>query len=145
MKKSIVILILLIVFLGILFLFYILNKKDLDNYSCKEGGGVSTMFNDGCEDSCYSERNRDIDCTMAISGGCDCGPDMCWEENKCVPNYSEELKTLCELGGAAVSRFEWSGGGDQCNKNENLSFSGDMYQCDCGTERCWNGEECVND
>lgn len=51
---------------------------------CEEEGGQWRLFNNGCVDSCDAARNDDIMCTQAMTYGCDCGDDMCWDGQTCV-------------------------------------------------------------
>ena len=56
---------------------------------CSEGGGVWREFSNGCVDSCELERNPEIiSCTQALTFGCDCGFDECWdfENENCEEN-----------------------------------------------------------
>lgn len=59
---------------------------------CSSQGGNWREFSDGCADSC--EKARDpygIMCTQAITLGCDCGPDKCWDGQQCAQNPSIEI------------------------------------------------------
>src|SRR3989344_4343150 len=56
-----------------------------DNYKCWKGGGSWDSFPTGCHDECYY-LNHDRVCTEAFSAGCECGPDKCWNGNKCISN-----------------------------------------------------------
>ena len=47
------------------------------------------VFGNGCVDSCAKARSRErMRCSMAMTAGCDCGPDRCWDDaaNSCVDN-----------------------------------------------------------
>ncbi len=49
-------------------------------------GGTWREFSNGCVDSCSYERNEEVFCSQAITEGCDCGIDMCWNGKECVSN-----------------------------------------------------------
>ncbi|MFH1510885.1 MAG: hypothetical protein ABIF10_04275 [Candidatus Woesearchaeota archaeon] len=55
--------------------------------ACSPSGGVWRQFTDGCVDSCYLEEHQDHRaCTLALTYGCDCGPEKCWNGERCVAN-----------------------------------------------------------
>jgi len=48
---------------------------------CKSGGAEWKQFGSGCHDECIYARwdsKEPIECTDALSFGCDCGPTACW-------------------------------------------------------------------
>ncbi|MBU6339686.1 MAG: hypothetical protein KGQ36_06950 [Rickettsiales bacterium] len=53
---------------------------------CEKGGGVWRQFGNGCVDSCRSQLDRFSMCTMALTYGCDCGSNGCFDNDKCVKN-----------------------------------------------------------
>ena len=54
---------------------------------CVRVAGSWIEFSNGCVDSCQFERSEEpIPCTAAITEGCDCGPDECWNERTCEAN-----------------------------------------------------------
>ena len=79
----------LIILLFIIIAITTIHESWPDNYKCWKGGGSWEGYPDGCHDECYYLSNPRI-CTEAFSVGCDCGPDKCWNGNKCIPN-SEAL------------------------------------------------------
>lgn len=66
-----------------------LTPKELNKERCNKSGGTWYYFGDGCVDSCEKARaSEPITCTAALTWGCECGPDKCWNSttNKCEPN-----------------------------------------------------------
>ncbi len=63
---------------------------------CENGGAEWTSFNSGCHDECFLERfdnekakkegKMPLMCTHALSTGCECGPDKCWNGTGCELN-----------------------------------------------------------
>ncbi|MBI1972516.1 hypothetical protein HYS50_00750 [Candidatus Woesearchaeota archaeon] len=55
---------------------------------CAQAGGVWKEFPNGCVDSCELARIKNIACLQALTDGCDCGPNQCWNfaKNRCEPN-----------------------------------------------------------
>ena len=56
---------------------------------CEAGGAEYIQFSTGCRDECVYERWSGDDqyaCTEALTHGCDCGLDKCWNGNSCEPN-----------------------------------------------------------
>lgn len=54
--------------------------------ACLASGGSWKIFENGCVDSCYYAHNPLSNCTHTLTNGCDCGPDKCWDGEKCTPN-----------------------------------------------------------
>lgn len=70
-----------------------------DNRSiCEENFGVWREFGNGCVDRCEVKFNKFRICTMALTYGCDCGVDRCWQGDKCVT--IEEYKKTYEIKAA---------------------------------------------
>ncbi len=68
---------------------------ELENYPpqtkelCESGGAEYAGFNTGCHDECVYERwslEEPFICTQALSSGCDCGQDKCWNGIECESN-----------------------------------------------------------
>ncbi len=56
---------------------------------CESGGAGWIEFSSGCHDECVYERwssKIHYSCTEALSYGCDCGLDKCWNGNSCELN-----------------------------------------------------------
>tara|TARA_Y100000034_G_scaffold56632_1_gene69287 strand:- start:262 stop:534 length:273 start_codon:yes stop_codon:yes gene_type:complete len=64
---------------------------------CENSGAEWTSFNSGCHDECFLERFDPKKakkegkipiyvCTLALSTGCECGPDKCWNGTGCELN-----------------------------------------------------------
>jgi len=72
---------------------YVCGGRDLwedPRYQCTRTGGAGgewKEFSNGCVDSCDLARNPEIiSCTQALTNGCDCGPDRCWNGESCEDN-----------------------------------------------------------
>ncbi len=66
--------------------------------TCETAGGTWKTFNNGCVDSCdYARNPSEIICTQAITEGCDCGEDMCWNGESCEANQPEEDNNTIEI------------------------------------------------
>ena len=49
---------------------------------CEKSGGIWKEFPDTCVDSCgYYRGNPSIGCGEALTDGCDCGTDKCWNRD----------------------------------------------------------------
>lgn len=49
-------------------------------------GSWKDDFRNGCRDTCFYARDpENTFCTQAISSGCNCEPDSCWDGKKCTP------------------------------------------------------------
>ncbi len=48
--------------------------------SCEEQGGEWKTFPDACADFC----NAGDMCAQVLTESCDCGPDECWDGQKCI-------------------------------------------------------------
>jgi hypothetical protein len=58
--------------------------------ACAQQGGQWKEFPNSCVDSCVYNRTPEVvSCLMAITNGCDCGPEQCWDQatNSCVALY----------------------------------------------------------
>jgi len=55
---------------------------------CESAGGTYKTFPTNCVDSCEFTRkgNKIMRCGEAMTDGCDCGPDKCWNGVSCEPN-----------------------------------------------------------
>ena len=53
---------------------------------CQAAGAAYEEFPNGCRDTCEYARNPGLMCTQALTSGCDCGPDQCWNGTSCEPN-----------------------------------------------------------
>ncbi|MBI2608891.1 MAG: hypothetical protein HYW47_04740 [Deltaproteobacteria bacterium] len=60
------------------------SEKNLKTVCEKEGVSVK-LFSNTCVDECYPTGEERV-CGMALTYGCDCGPDKCWYEGKCIPS-----------------------------------------------------------
>ncbi|MBI4895538.1 MAG: hypothetical protein HY831_03520 [Candidatus Aenigmarchaeota archaeon] len=68
------------------------NNSTIHNYSeqtkdlCEAGGAKWKLFNSGCHDECYVKRaTKPVACNMALSYGCDCPENQCWNGSYCEP------------------------------------------------------------
>jgi hypothetical protein len=52
--------------------------------NCQALKGVWREFGNGCVDRCKAKMNPMMLCSMAITYGCDCGKDRCWDGKQCV-------------------------------------------------------------
>ncbi len=52
---------------------------------CENAGGSWEEFSDACADRCYRYRDSTIFCAQAITEGCDCGTNLCWNGTACIP------------------------------------------------------------
>ena len=51
---------------------------------CIQQGGEWDQFPNTCTDSCQYRRNpQDTVCGQALTMGCECGEDQCWNGNSC--------------------------------------------------------------
>jgi len=49
--------------------------------TCEGAGGLWSLYDTGCRDSCYAEYYGDlVECTEENTYGCNCGPNACWDE-----------------------------------------------------------------
>ncbi|MCE3254930.1 MAG: hypothetical protein K0R25_424 [Rickettsiaceae bacterium] len=57
-------------------------QKDL----CQKQSGTWQEFKNGCVDSCSSKISKSAICTMAVTWGCKCSQNKCWDEaqNSCI-------------------------------------------------------------
>lgn len=63
------------------------DDNNLQIQACESSEGEWRTFNNGCVDSCALERNPElILCTQALTDGCDCGIDKCWNGESCEDN-----------------------------------------------------------
>ncbi|MBU1164576.1 hypothetical protein KKA15_03370 [Patescibacteria group bacterium] len=54
---------------------------------CIRGGGTWGQFQNTCGDNCTYIRNADrMFCGQAFTDACNCGPDKCWNGEKCENN-----------------------------------------------------------
>lgn len=48
---------------------------------CELAGGIWSLYDTGCRDSCYAEYYGDlVECAEENTYGCNCGPNACWDE-----------------------------------------------------------------
>ena len=52
---------------------------------CVEAGGTWKQFPNTCVDSCNLARNPGVVCGQALTEGCECGQNMCWNGYTCEP------------------------------------------------------------
>lgn len=52
-----------------------------EELACTRGEGTWAYLPDTCVDACHSSG-----CGFAFTQGCDCGPDKCWDGERCTPN-----------------------------------------------------------
>src|SRR3989344_1821359 len=67
----------------------VLSKEE----ECNKNGGTWYYFGDGCVDSCEKAKAKEpVACTAALTWGCECGPDKCWNftTNECEPNIKDD-------------------------------------------------------
>jgi hypothetical protein len=55
------------------------------NYQCWQGNGTWTGFPTDCQDECDYPTNVRA-CADFATLGCECGPEKCWNGNKCINN-----------------------------------------------------------
>jgi hypothetical protein len=112
---------------------------------CEQADGSWTELGSSCVDSCTSQRSGE-DCMDAMTDGCDCGDDSCWNGQSCEPNSVEELETpqyICEQADGS-----WTELGSSCvdsctSQRDGWSCMDAMTDgCDCGDDSCWNGQSC---
>lgn len=83
----------LILFLGTCFSFELCAQSARstsfdDRPTCEEVKGVWRQFGNGCTDDCRSKFDEFTICTQALSYGCDCGKNRCWDGQTCVTQKS---------------------------------------------------------
>lgn len=83
----------LILFLGTCFSFELFAQTARstsfdDRPTCEEVKGVWRQFGNGCTDDCRSKFDEFTICTQALSYGCDCGKNRCWNGETCVTQKS---------------------------------------------------------
>lgn len=59
-----------------------------EEQACVNASGTWKQFNNGCVDSCAYALDPQMNCTQAITNGCDCGGSRCWDSANrvCVNN-----------------------------------------------------------
>ena len=107
--------------------------------ACQAGGGTWTSFPNTCVDACGAGPN----CGAAITDGCDCGPNACWDGTTCVDSRMpvneaciRSTNDACQTDADCVSG---GCGGEVCY---NPAVSGGASTCDCGPPSIGCG--CVN-
>ncbi|MDB2415010.1 hypothetical protein N9W34_04485 [Rickettsiales bacterium] len=62
---------------------------------CENSGGKWRMFNNGCVDSCQSQRaSEPVMCIQAFTYGCDCPKNECWDfDSKSCQKIKKEEKS----------------------------------------------------
>lgn len=62
--------------------------------ACYASGGEWKLFSNTCVDSCSAVGSNGM-CGQAMTEGCDCGPNQCWDGERCVdnPDGDDELNT----------------------------------------------------
>jgi hypothetical protein len=85
----------------IIFIFSFFNFESLaQNYRetsfddrpfCEKQKGLWRDFGDSCVDGCLAKLDSLTMCARAITAGCDCGENRCWDGNSCV-NLSDYKK-----------------------------------------------------
>ena len=53
---------------------------------CEAHGATYSSFTNTCRDSCDFARNNSAVCVQALTTGCDCGFDKCWDGFECIQN-----------------------------------------------------------
>lgn len=70
--------------------------NDIKEALCKQNGGTWQQFSNGCADNCSSKIAKFSMCTTALTYGCKCGDNKCWDSmgNKCmlVENYKKIIE-----------------------------------------------------
>lgn len=62
------------------------NKISLKE-KCEQAGAEYRQFPNTCVDNCAYIRNKgSMFCGQALTMGCDCGPDRCWNGEGCEAN-----------------------------------------------------------
>ena len=51
--------------------------------ACDAAGAMWQMFRNGCVDHCSSQRGEKEICTQALTQGCECGENKCWNGESC--------------------------------------------------------------
>ena len=86
-----VLIIAILLFSGALYYYRTQNDEDIissnEELECMGVGGEWKTFTNGCVDSCLKERSEEpVFCTQALTDGCDCGSDRCWNGKSCEGN-----------------------------------------------------------
>ncbi len=69
-----------------------------EQIKCGAAGGEWKEFPNTCVDSCdYRRAEQETMCGMAMTYGCECGPDMCWNGESCELAEIEEETEEPEL------------------------------------------------
>ncbi|KKS97569.1 MAG: hypothetical protein UV73_C0007G0012 [Candidatus Gottesmanbacteria bacterium GW2011_GWA2_43_14] len=66
--------------------------SDAEKFACENQGFKWEVFPNGCVDSCELAGDPKINCTQALTSGCDCGPNACWNGTTCVGNPNDPLE-----------------------------------------------------
>ena len=54
---------------------------------CENGDGDWVTLSDDCVDGCdYIRSDGAMECSEAMTDGCDCGEESCWNGEACEPN-----------------------------------------------------------
>lgn len=78
------------------------NQTNSDFYqnqkNCVNQGGAWRQFSNNCAGNCFSKLEKFSICGQALTFGCDCGSDYCWNKDKCVKDadYQEEIRKNAE-------------------------------------------------
>ena len=86
MKKSLKITIILFLIILISIFLYFNVFTIMKSPECFLGGGTWRLHSSTCVDSCAWERGEVVACALAITWGCDCGPNKCWNGERCELN-----------------------------------------------------------
>lgn len=118
--------------------------------TCSSAGGEWREFTNGCVDSCELAANPLLACTMAMTMGCDCGADKCWNGTACVSNPEIDLESACFNSGGTVTTSLCCLSASDFPRMDVIGACGcspenshEVKTCDCGANAVWNGATCV--
>ncbi|MDD5178501.1 MAG: excalibur calcium-binding domain-containing protein [Candidatus Nanoarchaeia archaeon] len=88
---------------------------------CINAGGEWLYFSSGCADSCGSQRREDVVCTTAMTWGCECGGDKCWNGYGCE-------KTIPDKKGIVLKDLDKAT--EQNEDEDTIICNYNAYNCD---------------
>jgi hypothetical protein len=59
--------------------------------ACEQTGGVWRQYGNSCNDNCQSRFEQYPNCLNSITYNCDCGPNHCWNGDKCLTNREYKI------------------------------------------------------
>jgi len=111
----------IIIFIFLVF-FSIILYPIIFHFDCYTGGGKWRGLSTTGVDYCWTKGMGG----EAITAGCDCGPDKCWDGNKCV--YDEQKSVYSEKEN--YGRFELPEEDGECKTDSECFIGG------CSGEKC---------